>query len=222
MEVFYIIFTILGLLVFLFLLTTFIYLNVHFGSQKSEIYKIGKLAEVEISQKLEKWAQVNNSIWIDGSLYKINKNILFEIDGILITSRAVIVVEMKSMSGTLLGIGNQPKLIKKIHDKEFEINNPIIQNEKHIDHILNVINKRGIPILSMIIYADRIKALRVSHVPEHVLLIKESEISDTMWEVYKNLKITMSKQDMKKLQLKILAAQTKNKKDQQKFELFYN
>lgn len=183
--------------------------------------KIGHFAEVKIGEKLKKWASVNHSFWIPNALYKYNDNILFEVDGILITSRALIIIEIKSISGSILGIGTQKRWIKKIHNQEFMIANPIFQNEKHLEHVMKM-TKIKVPVLSMIIFSERTDKLRVTHIPDHVFLIKEEQIDESLWQMCNDLKIKMHKQDMIFLKNKIEKNITTSIKDYEIFSKYHH
>ncbi|MGL5519804.1 MAG: nuclease-related domain-containing protein, partial [Metamycoplasmataceae bacterium] len=58
--------------------------------------KIGNEAEEKINKLLNAWALKNNSKYISSSLFKYD-NYLFEVDGILISPRSLIIVEVKSI-----------------------------------------------------------------------------------------------------------------------------
>lgn len=155
--------------------------------------KLGRESENKINKIIKSWADNNNAHYISSSMFKYDKNKIFEVDGILITARALIVVEVKNISGVIEGKGLEKKWFKVLGTKRHEIKNPIIQNEKHIEHIL-AITKLKVPMLSLIVFDSRTEKLNCSDIPAHVIVIKINDLEMSLNEINDQLmpKINMA------------------------------
>ncbi|WP_308701811.1 nuclease-related domain-containing protein [Mesomycoplasma hyorhinis] len=81
-----------------------LWLFFHFRASYTKILKQnkGKEYEKQVNDKLLQWAIDNQSFFINSSILK-QGDLLFEVDSILITRKAVIVVEIKSLNGFIKG-----------------------------------------------------------------------------------------------------------------------
>ncbi|MDK2819979.1 MAG: NERD domain-containing protein [Mycoplasmataceae bacterium] len=181
----------------LFILALLIFFFVRFLNKRmpKESYtdKLGREAENKINKIIKSWADRNNAHYISSSMFKYDKNKIFEVDGILITARALIIVEIKNINGVIEGKGLEKTWFKILGTKRHEIRNPIIQNEKHIEHIL-AITKLKVPMLSLIVFDNRTEALNCSDVPPHVIVIKVNDLETSLNEINDQLmpKINMA------------------------------
>ncbi len=104
----------------------------------------------------KKWYQLHSSKnfhYLDGGLFKYADNNYFELDGILISNKAVYISEAKRYIGHLHGGFFDDYLLLKDDKKEIRVKNPFNQNYRHIRHFINMC-KINVPIFSLIIFPD--------------------------------------------------------------------
>nr|WP_307925223.1 nuclease-related domain-containing protein [Mycoplasmopsis bovis] len=94
-----------------------------------------------------------NFHYLDGGLFKYADNNYFELDGILISNKAVYISEAKRYIGHLHGGFFDDYLLLKDDKKEIRVKNPFNQNYRHIRHFINMC-KINVPIFSLIIFPD--------------------------------------------------------------------
>ncbi|MGL4184031.1 MAG: nuclease-related domain-containing protein [Metamycoplasmataceae bacterium] len=205
--------------VVIFLILT---LLLFFGKRKkiSKNKKIGNEAEEKINKFLSAWALKNNSKYISSSLFKYD-NYLFEVDGILISPRSLIIIEVKSINGFIEGDCLEKKWFKILGTKRHEINSPVMQNEKHINHVLNIIGTK-IPILSMIIFDDRTENINIKNNPSYVIVSKFSELDNVLSQIDKTLLPKINNNEIHEIYNKLKLCSTNSKKDLEKFEDFFD
>ncbi|MBN3534471.1 nuclease-related domain-containing protein [Mycoplasma procyoni] len=187
-------------------------IKLKYGKNLSIQERLGKEAEIRINESLSSWASKNQSFFIPSALYKYNKNQLFEVDGILLTPKVVYVIEIKSINGVIKGNSEDQKFKKIIAKKEYEIANPIKQNDKHIEHIKRMLNG-NFPVISLIIYTERTESIEVINKPSHVALIKENAIQETLYDISSKLENKFSEQTLQSLKNSIEENITKDRKD---------
>ena len=156
----------------------------------------------------------NNAHYIPSSMFKYNKNKIFEVDGILITPRAMIIVEVKNINGIIEGKGLEKTWYKLLGPKRYEIKNPIMQNDKHIEHILKITNLK-VPMLSMVIFDTRTEELRCTDIPAHVLLIKSSEIEMSLNAINDQLMPKINMSEIQRIYYSLLDHQTTSPVDRE-------
>lgn len=135
------------LFVAILILLVFIILN-----KKNRLNK-GKQGERQVSKILKK---VKKSKLINNLKLPLYDTIT-EIDHILICKKGIVVVETKSISGSIYGNINQKELIHKIGTKTHKLYNPVYQNKTHVDNVKHHLRKNGynnIPIYSLIVFTD--------------------------------------------------------------------
>ncbi len=181
-------------------------------SVKKLTKKLGQSAETIINNDIATWAKHTTNRFIKASLYAYNKNMVFEVDGILITTKGIIVVEIKSIKGEIIGEAKATQWIKKIGEKQHITGNPIIQNDKHINHIMKMLDIK-VPIVSLIVYSNRAESIKVTNQPGHVVLIRHSELFNSLDKINSVLETKLSDQQVKVLYNKIKNFRTNNPKD---------
>ncbi|MGL6125430.1 MAG: nuclease-related domain-containing protein [Metamycoplasmataceae bacterium] len=200
---------------FLMLLILAIFLFIFLKRKKTkESYtdKLGKDAEQKVNNIIQNWADRNNAHYIPSSMFKYDKNKIFEVDGILITARALVVVEVKNINGIIEGKGLEKTWFKLMGSKRHEINNPIMQNEKHIEHIL-AITKLKVPMLSLIIFDTRTEELRCTEIPSHVLVIKVEDVENSLDTINDQLMPKINMGEIQKIYYSLLEHKTSAPED---------
>ncbi|WP_051599921.1 nuclease-related domain-containing protein [Mycoplasma elephantis] len=146
--------------------------------------KKGILAEKRINKFMGNYASKHNLTFIPSNVYAYeinNEKKYFEVDGILIGDDLMIVIEVKSINGTIYGDANDSKLNVK-NSISYTIKNPIIQNDIHIEHLEKIIDD-SFPIFSMIILCD-ITRENIKFKPDHVILTKETKLQEDLDNFY--------------------------------------
>ncbi len=181
-------------------------------SKESYTDKLGKEAEDKVNNIMQVWASNNNAHYIPSTMFKYDKNKIFEVDGILITARALIVIEVKNINGIIEGKGLEKTWFKILGSKRHEIKNPIIQNDKHIEHIL-AITKLKVPMLSLIVFDTRTEGLRCTQIPSHVLVIKVEEIETSLNLINDQLMPKINMGEIQKIYYSLLEHKTSSPED---------
>lgn len=167
-------------------------------SMNKMIKKIGETAEISINRDIKVWAKYTNNKFIPSSLFKYDENKVFEVDSILITDKALIVIEIKSIKGGIEGISSEIKWEKVLGDNRHYITNPVIQNDKHIEHIIKM-TKIKVPTISLIIYSNRAKYLEIKNIPSHVVIIRQADLFDTLDEINSSLPSVVNEDAIKSI-----------------------
>ena len=149
------------------------------SSYKRMIRRIGQKAEDQINGDIKLWAKQTKNLFIPSNLYSYDNNKVFEVDSVLVTDKALIVVEIKSINGGIKGDANQTHWTKVLGDQSFEIGNPIAQNERHIEHIIKM-TRIKVPTISLIVYSDRAEFIDVTNKPGHVMVIRHAKLFETL------------------------------------------
>ncbi|WKX02317.1 nuclease-related domain-containing protein [Candidatus Mycoplasma mahonii] len=203
--------TIGGIILTIFV-ALFLFLYSKQNSLRKDIKKIGTSAEKKINNDLKIWAKHTNNKFIDASLYKYDENKVVEIDSIIISSEAMIVVEIKSINGGIRGGIDDHKWTKVLGDNTFKIGNPVTQNQKHIDHIMKM-TKNKVPVISLIIFSNRTNFIDVKDIPSHVVIVKHAHVFDVLDKIKESLKLAIDPNKMKQLYSDIKSFQTTKSKD---------
>lgn len=201
----------LFIMILIFILVLFIFLK-RKKTKGSYTDKLGKDAEVKINNIIQNWAERNNAHFIPSSMFKYNKNKIFEVDGILITARALIIVEVKNINGIIEGKGLEKTWFKIMGTKRHPINNPIIQNDKHIEHII-AITKLKVPMLSLIVFDSRTEELRCDGIPSHVLVIKVEDLETSLNAINDQLMPKINMGEIQKIYYSLLEHKTSAPED---------
>lgn len=155
--------------------------------KEKRIKEIGRTAEDMIGKDLKLWAEHSKFKFIGPSLLFLDKDRTktFEVDSIVITSKMIICVEIKSIKGIIKGDANESnwsKIMENNQEIKHPIRNPISQNKAHIDNIIKILGKQY-PIVSLVVFSDRTTMLDVSNVPGWCIVIKHSQLFETLDEI---------------------------------------
>ncbi|AFX74194.1 hypothetical protein MOS_267 [Mesomycoplasma hyorhinis SK76] len=140
-----------------------LWLFFHFRALYTKILKQnkGKEYEKQVNDKLLQWAIDNQSFFINSSILK-QGDLLFEVDSILITRKAVIVVEIKSLNGFIKGDFYSNYWTKTSFNHQHKIYSPIVQNKMHIIKLQKFLNM-PVPFFSLVIFSSKTKSLEISN-----------------------------------------------------------
>lgn len=140
-----------------------IFLFIRFKALQTKILKKnkGKEYEKQVNEKLLQWAINNQCFFINSSILK-KDNLLFEVDSILITKKAVIVIEIKSLNGFIKGDFYSNYWTKTSFNHQLKIYSPVFQNKMHIIKLQKLLNM-PVPFLSLIIFSSKTKSLDITN-----------------------------------------------------------
>lgn len=179
---------------------------------KKSIQRIGQSAEEQINADIKVWAKKTKNKFLPASLYAYDENKVFEVDSILLTDKALIIVEIKSIKGEIIGNSIDQYWIKKLGEEKYKITNPITQNDKHIEHIVRMTDIK-IPTISLIIFSDRAKSLKITGTPTYAAVIRHSELFETLDEINIELPKKLSDDDMNQVISSIKKYRANDKKN---------
>lgn len=191
------------------------------NAKETKLAKKGKVTEDAVNQKLSLWANINDSLYLGSTMFKYHNNKIFEVDGILLTTRALICVEVKNINGTKIsGQGNEKEWVKEIGNNRHMIKSPILQNDKHIDHIVKMTDIK-MPIISLIIFdSNSCKELDIQNVPQHVIVILSNQLDETLQAINAALIPKISKGEIENMYTKLIEHRTIDKKDEELLHSF--
>lgn len=200
------------LMLIIFALWVFFY----FKKKKKEniLKKRGKNTEDYVNQQIQLWSYKNNGLYIPSSMFKYHGNKIFEVDGILITQRALIAVEVKNISAkTIQGKGLEKTWFKVMGNEKHPIKSPILQNDKHLDHIVKLTGMK-IPMVSLIVFdANFVRELDIKDIPSHVLIIKSNEIQNTLDGINSMLLPKINSNEAQEIYHKLIEHKTESVED---------
>lgn len=163
---------------------------------KKLIKRLGTAAEESINADIKVWAKHTNNKFIPSTLFKYGHDKVFEVDSVIVTQKALIVVEIKSIKGGIEGTASAPKWEKVLGSVRHDITNPIIQNDKHIQHIISMLETK-IPTISLIVFSNRAQYLNIKEAPSHVVVTRQSELFDILDEINASLPQSMNEDQVK-------------------------
>ena len=213
----YIIGTSFGSLALLIALIIIIRIFFKRRTKQKLILEIGARAEVKVNSDIKIWTKQTKNIFIDSSIYKYDHDMLFKVDSIIITSKAMIVVEVKSLNGSISGDCNAHTWKKTLNSNTFRIINAQSQNQEHIDHIIKMLNIK-VPIISLIVFSNRTYELNIDNIPSHALIIRHVELFETLDNIDSSLPFSIHEKEMKYIKNQLLSKQTKSWDDIKKYE----
>ncbi|VEU71038.1 nuclease-related domain-containing protein [Mycoplasmopsis glycophila] len=212
-------FVTIGLIGFVLLVSLVIWLYFRLKRKKQEKNKTGFIFEEKVTKQLQTLAKKNEAIFLKGAIYHYDGNV-FELDGILIYDSFIVIVEIKSYFGKMVGNGYEKDLTILNHNKSKKIPNPILQNERHITHVERFLG-RNIPVVSLIIVPESTE-VALTEKPNHVIFSTTEELDQKLlflWKQSLNWTQKFNKQDVKNT---IVAMQAKTSKERKKFKKLIN
>ena len=140
--------------------------------------KRGTKSERKLVLKLLKKGYPAQTIFHD--LYVRNSNGIFsQIDAVLVTTEAIIVIEVKDYSGWIFGDGKRTQWTKVLAygKRKYKFFNPIIQNNNHIKALKSRLKQfENIPFYSVIVFYGNCELKEINYVPEGTFLVKPERI----------------------------------------------
>ncbi|MBD5422961.1 MAG: NERD domain-containing protein [Mycoplasma sp.] len=205
----------------LIIIITWIIFWIRKNLKENEITKKGKMTEMAINEKLTLWANINDALYVPSCMYKYAKNKIFEVDGILLTTRALICVEVKNINAKkIYGLGNEKEWVKELGQNKHMIKSPIMQNDKHIEHIVKMTDIK-MPTISLIVF-DSVSCndIEINNIPNHVVIAKSNELNQILEGIMSTLIPKISKSEIEKMYEKLKEHQTTSKKDKELLHSF--
>ncbi|MCK5945788.1 MAG: NERD domain-containing protein [Mycoplasmataceae bacterium] len=189
---------------------------IYFGTKKKSVKKlikeIGKTAEDKINADIKVWAKHTKNKFIPAGLFKYSDNKVFEVDSILLTKKALYVIEIKSIKGTIIGDSKDPFWTKVLGENKFKITNPIIQNDKHIKHIITMTGIK-VPTISLIVFSNRAEKIDIKNTPSYASIVRHAELYDRLDKIELALDNTIPADTAKKLFASISGFKTRKSAD---------
>lgn len=200
------------IMVIIFSLITFFYIK--FRKKKTLLKTKGKNAEEYTANQIQFWAYKNNAMYMQPTMFKYHNNKLFEVDGIVISQRALIVVEVKHINAqTIVGKGNEKNWYKILGSERHPIKSPILQNDRHLNHIVQMTGIK-VPMVSLIIFdTNGTKHLDITDIPGHVIVITSDKIQETLDGINSFLMPKITANEVQNLYFKLMDHKTTRKED---------
>jgi len=177
-----ILFTILLIILLLLILLRYIL---------TENYNIkGTMFERKVKLILEKKQAKEKCFLINDCLFNY-ENEYTQIDNILVTTKAIFVVEDKNYSGNVYGKESDPYWTQSSGKYKNTFFNPIMQNKKHIKITKKVLNLFDyIPVYNIIVFSNnaKIKNVNLNNDNTDTHLVKDFDLAKEINYIERNLK----------------------------------
>lgn len=165
----------------------------------------GLLEELKINRILKKIAKKVGGIEIRDLMIEDSRS-SSQIDNLLLTQKALYVIEAKNYGGMIFGseenmnwtvtvkhVNNKTsksgKVYKKTHISKHQFYNPIKQNKTHINKINNLITSvKGFPIYNIVVFGNRAILKDVNH-SSNSIVINRSKLYKTIINLDKNINL---------------------------------
>lgn len=176
---------------------------------KNNPFYIGYLAEKELISSLKNYGidskDIFHNLYVRGSNGKYA-----QIDVAALTSKGLIVFEVKNYSGWIYGSEDQPYWTKVL-GRKYRFYNPIMQNDKHIKALhQNLPQNTDIPIYSVVVFYGSAELKNISCSHSNVYLI----YSDSVYDVLQSIKNKTLTKDFNREEVwNILNKASKNSKN---------
>ncbi|UUM20028.1 MULTISPECIES: nuclease-related domain-containing protein [unclassified Mycoplasma] len=139
---------------------------------------IGLKFEEQVDNLIKDLTKNSSFTHVSGGVYSYN-SIMYEIDGLLVSDSLIVVLEYKAFNGTMSGDGASELIeLSSKNNRKMKFKNPILQNEKHIQHIWNTIGQK-VPAASLIVFPDNLK-FKIHNLEEHVILSNLSNLKTNL------------------------------------------
>ncbi|WP_036456964.1 nuclease-related domain-containing protein [Mycoplasmopsis lipofaciens] len=147
---------------------------------------IGFKFENKIKNKMLNIVKTNNYKYLNGGLFKYSETQWFEIDGILISEKAIFIIETKYYIGTLKGNALDTEITLINNKKRKKFRNPLIQNFKHIQHFYKMC-RMSFPIFSLVILPSQ-TSQELEALESWSVVVNEDNIEQTLKEIDEDMK----------------------------------
>ncbi|UUD34897.1 NERD domain-containing protein [Mycoplasmopsis caviae] len=156
----------------------------HIKSKKNN--SIGFRFEAKVRNKLLTIAKDKNYKYLNGGLFKYGQSQMFELDGILISNKAVFIIEVKYFVGQLSGDASAVELeLKTKGNKILKFKNPLIQNFKHIQHFYKMCGF-NFPVFSLVILPTG-SSFNINNLESWALVTTEDQVANLLDDVAKDM-----------------------------------
>ncbi len=122
--------------------------------------ELGKIGEENIKNLIEENVDIYHKMISNVILNKNNKNT--EVDIILITCVGIFVIESKNFNGTIYGSDTDDSWTEWFPERKIYFENPIKQNEYHIEYIVHNIKLDPSNIYSYVVFGDNAVLKKIS------------------------------------------------------------
>ena len=158
--------------------------------------------EKEIFSKLESELDINKKILHNVKIMATNGKYT-QIDLILITYAGIYVIESKNWSGKLIGESSRNKWIQ-ILSKKYYPNNPIKQNQYHIDKLSQYLNLDKDLFKSYIVFPEKTNIDNIKFESnDNLKILKINTLFDTIISDLKNKDIRLSYEEIDKIYMNL-------------------
>jgi ABC-type antimicrobial peptide transport system permease subunit len=116
--------------------------------------KKGRAAERKVSAELHRIGRKKHNCKIMNNAFLPLYNGTCEIDHLMFTPCGIFVVETKGISGTVSGNGKN--LVHRIGNKTYNLYNPALQNQTHVDNVVHHLKKGGfnnVPVRGIVVFS---------------------------------------------------------------------
>ena len=187
----------------------------HRQQRVKQLQKRGQTTEALVNRQVQFWAYRNNAMHIAATMFKYDHNKIFEVDGVLITQRALIALEVKSIAAELIiGKGNEKNWFKVVNGEKIPIKSPVVQNDNHLNHIVTLTGMK-VPMVSLVVFdAEAVPELELSDLPGHVLVIRSDQIQQTLDAINSFLLPKITAHEVQNLYFKLMDHRSTSREDQ--------
>jgi len=131
-----------------------------------EKVKAGEDAIANFLEKIDIYHKIVRNVYI------INENKKTEIDIIFITTCGLFIIESKNFKGNIYGYDYNEKWLQYINNKRYNFNNPIIQNDYHINFL-----------------CDKLKLAKKEYFKSYIVFGENAKLKSINITKYKDVKV---------------------------------
>lgn len=208
----YIIGMIIGAIIIAIFLGFLLYLIIKNRVYYKLLKRVGVIAEQAINSDISLWSRHTRNKFIHSSLFRYGENKFFEVDSILLTDKALIVIEIKSIKGGIRGSVNDKTWTKVLDKTSYPIKNVVKQNDVHINHLRNLLDIK-VPMISLIVFSNKATFIDLTDLPNYVVVTKHTDIFNTLDQINQSLKPSIDKDTKRKIIRKLKVHITNKSRD---------
>ncbi|WP_127942636.1 nuclease-related domain-containing protein [Mycoplasma sp. ATU-Cv-703] len=163
---------------------------------KSYVYRklvrrVGLVAQKAIADDIKLWARHTSNKYIESALVKNEQDEWIQIDGILLTSQALVVVKVKSLRGMIRGEADQPTWKRNYQGKTELVTNAVLENDLHIK-LLQPFLPTKLATLSLVIYSNKTALVEIANLPSHVIVTRHVDLFAVLDQISAKLPVSLS------------------------------
>lgn len=210
---------IVGSILIAFAIGYFVFFIIKGRVYRQLLKRVGVIAEQTINDDISLWSRHTHNKFFKTPLFRYGNDKIFNVDSILLTDKALIVIEIKSIKGGVRGSAKDFQWTKVVENNQFPLPNIILQNDEKITQIRNILGLK-VPMISLIVFSNKATFIDLTDLPSYVVVTKHTDIFNTLDQINLSLTSVINKDLKRKIVRKLKNYITNRSKDKIVFEEF--